>query len=457
MVDTIVDRFDRADDATGLGSLVTVELGNLQVVDETARQVSGGLFAETARAVFDSALDVRQQRAAIFAEITGTTGSPFAEVFARFKEKPNISPADTNTGYAVRLTRPAAAGAAPTLSIQKYDSNVATSVGSANLTVGSPEDRLLAIQIGVQDVGNAVEITAFAEDLENPILTFVDKKAPIWQQIGQVGFHTFEGTSQTSPQVLIHAFEAAVLDVEADDGFADEPLQWDATKIVNHIRLIADRNSSISELNFNDVLDFLNLTESQFINDVGPVEWRERIFDVTAQAGTRFVRLPRRCSDEIIDIYDDTHNTMLAHRNRHDVNNRFRNREGSSGQPELWVKVGRTAGDRVQIELFPIPSGVVTLRVWARAIPGDMDANDYPLVPQEFVDALVQGTIVKAGMASGNERLLRIASATYQRWVNRARAKDRRSRDIQIVPARSLPQRLRPPQSRFEQRRFPFL
>ena len=452
MVTTIRDLFDRVDDPTGLGTDLTVELGNTQVVGEAAIQQAGGGFAVSSRVLHNSILDIASMRVLGSVEIFGITGDPFGEVIARFKENVNTSPGDTNTGYACRLERSAAG--VDTLSLQKYVAGVATLKASAVVILGSPAG-IVPIQIAVEDTAQGVLVSGFIDDVENPLISFTDNQSPIHQQIGEVGFQTFEGTAQVAPQVLFHTFEAAVLDVEYEDGVEDEPLQWNATKLVDHIRFNVDRNGSLSEMDFDDVLDFLNLAEDEFVGDVGPVEWLERTLNIVVPAGQQFARLPRQMSDEIISIFDVTHNVPLAHRNKQNMDQRFRNRASSNGQVQAWSKVGRVAGDRVQIELFPIPSGDTTLEIYGRIIPGIMAADDYPMVPQEFRGALIAGAIVMAGAASGNERLLRISSSKYKRWVMRARRKDRNSRDIHIVSARALPRRLRPFVNSRDFRRYP--
>ena len=442
---TLEDLFARANDPTGLGSAWRIEQGNIQVLDEKAIQQAGVGFANSGRAVHLTALDTPHQKVAAWVSIAATSASAFVEVFARGKEDTVGSPFVTDNAYAVRLFR-ALQGetGGDTLTIQKLDSGVATELGSVSLTLGSPKDNLRPIQIVVEDRAGFVEIFGFIDDLDNHRLSVIDRSPPLWRQAGRVGFNTLESKIGTTPTVSVEHFAATVLDQEELEGPAKEaPIKWNFGAIFRHAQERTDQGSRSSITN-QQMKDFLNFAEQQFVTEVGDVFWRLRPFQVVAQKGNRFMFLPRRVSEEINSIQDLTNGRFLSYIQPKELNIRTTNRTLDQGTPHRWTFAGMGSGDRIRLELFATPTQDITYEVWAKAIPGLMvDDEDFPLVPQRYAEALVLGGVIRAAMQSGNDKLLSWNQAQWNRILKGSISAGRRGKETFFHSGRSTP-RTRP-------------
>ncbi len=437
MVLTLDDLFARADDPTGLGTAWRVEDGNIQVLNESATQQAGGSFAVNAKAVHLSVLDTPHQKVAHWVSISTEAGNPFAEVFARGKEDAAGSPFVTDNGYTVRLTR---AAAGDTLTIQKLDSGVATELGSVTLALGSPKDTLRPIQIVVEDRSGFVEIFGFIDDLDNHRLSVIDRNTPLWRTAGFVGFNIFEGTGAVTPSVTVEHFAATVLDQEEVEGPDKErPIKWNFGALFAHAQERTDQGSK-SSISNDQMKDYLNFAEDQFITEIGDVGWRIRPFRVVARANQRFMFLPQRCSEEINSIQDLTNGRFLTYIQPKELNIRTTNRTLDRGTPGRWTFAGMASGDRIRIELFTTPTADVTYEVWAKGLAGHMvDDEDYPLVPQRYAEAIVLGGVIRAAMQSGNTKLLSWNQAQYNRILRGAIGAARRGREVFFHSGRSTP------------------
>lgn len=447
MVQTLEDLFARANDNTGLGTAWRVEAGNLQVLDEAAQQQAGGSFAVTANAFRLVALDTPMQRVILWAQITGETGDPYVQVIARAKEDTVGSPFATNNGYAVRLTRQTSGDL---LSVHKLDSGVATLLLSLPVTLASPKDVLVPIGIVVEDIAGFVTVFAFLDDLATERFSVIDRQPPLWRTGGLVGFETFEGTAQINPQTRVERFAATILDQEDSDAIQNEaPIQWNFLKIVQHAQERTDQGGKGS-VSLQQMKDFVNFSEQQFVTEVGDVDWRVRSFRVTSRANNRFMTLPRRISEEIISIQDLTNSRPLDEIPMKDLGIRTTNRDLDSGTPILWARAGHGSGDRIRLELFPKPTGEFVYEIFAKAMPGLMvEDEDYPLVPQRYAEAIVIGAVQRAAMQSGNDKLLSWNQSHYNRIRNGAISANRRGKESHIRSGRSTPaRRLRPPTRR---------
>lgn len=451
MAQTVEDRFNRAN-ASNLGTAWRIESGNIQVVDEAAQQQSGGVFNVNARAVHLTALDTPQQRVTAWVRLTGETGVPFVEVFARAKEDVVGSPFVTDNGYSVRLTRNSTGD---TLSIHKLDSGASTQLASNTITLASPKDRLIPIQIVVEDAGGFVEVHAFIDDLATPRFSAIDRLVPLWRTIGSIGFNVFEGTAQTSQQVQVERFEAAAIDQETIEGPDHEThLLWDLDTMARHAQLRIDEGAD-SAVAADDVKRFLNFAEIQFVEQVGPANWWRRLFNVRSQANNRFLTLPPQASDNISSIIDITNGDEISEIDLKQLGARDQNRTTTIGTPRRYAYAGMDSFDRIRLELHPTPNSEIVYEVWSYALPGRMVNNtDRPMIPQQYVEAIIIGAVQRAAQLSGNGNLMIWNQAQYNRLLAAAKRAVNRAKNTFFYSGRSQPIRRARPLTRREQLGF---
>jgi len=408
------DRFDRGNGAD-LGDSWRVEAGSLQIVDQSARQVAGGSFAVTARAV--SVDELSEPSCSVKAEVAieACDGAPYIELFARAQEDTEGSPYQTNRWYGVRLT--SNADGTWTLALTKNDSGTITVVTSATVVPSSPDTAIHNLKLDVRDCESYVTLYAYLDDMDVADVSYTDKVSPIWKEAGYFGFQVYEGSAQTDSDVVVSGFEAAALVsvVEFPELVIPDPYGYTYSELVEQARVRLDRSGN-SQFSQSQLLDMLGAAEQE-IWAMSPIWWwAQYLVTRRTTAGQMWYEMPPYVRRVRLVYYPGGYMSMGTV----SADRFFEVEPGAAtttGTPRQFVPYGRGSNGGLKYALWPVPDSEITFYAMTYVKPPRPTLDRMPLLPEEWSEALVLGALDRAFMHDTDRAVAQENRALFARIV----------------------------------------
>lgn len=267
----------------------------------------------------------------------------------------------------------------------------------------------------------------------NPVISFTDKRDPLWGVIGLPGFDFLSAITNiqpvgTSPYSLVGdplmrcgLFEAQTVkdfaqpvNVQPDNFFTYE-------EVVNRVILLVEKNgdakynaTASGQTKMQTYLGFVCDAESHIIRKVGAWRWLWRESPIYLRNGIANYELPEDCG--LIDIIrpGNYSGPPLRQVPMVEFRRRYGSVSGAGGPPRLYMLKGQAVNNRQEILLFPTPT-VLTAPNTNQQIEVSLDSDPYimceyyarrvrprtpdkqiPYIPQEHIDVLVWGAAAHA-------------------------------------------------------------
>lgn len=412
-------------------------------------------------------------------QVVGISGDPSFSLIARMTKDPLIvdlggdeDPNCYDQGYGLRVTCPLDRSApilkiikfqptlrAPNLSrpasmepdgatvlasitLQAADLNLQPGWMSATATTvpsgpmpyqGFWQDMRLRIRRGDSEV----VLEAYLNDrhMNQPVLTYTDRRDPLWSIIGVPGFEFLSAIdnvqpSGVSPYDLVGdpLMRCSLFDVQTVKDFAKPVMAnpdnfYTYSEVVRRVITLVEKNgdakynaSAAGQSKLNTYLDFVMEAEAHIMRAVGYWRWLWRQSEVYLQNGIAVYELPSDCG--VIDLIrpGNYSGPSLSRVESKLFRARVGSVSGSGGPPRVWIDQGESVNNRKQILVFPtpavatqnnsqstqFPNGVpaevsllvdpyLVVEYYARRVRPTEPQRQIPYIPQEHMDVLIWG------------------------------------------------------------------
>lgn len=129
------------------------------------------------------------------------------------------------------------------------------------------------------------------------------------------------------------------------------------------IRLREDEVGSVNQTAYSKLVgEFVN-DAARLVEDAWDWSALRTTLTVTTSANIfNYVLTNSGNRGKILDIVNDTSNFFIRYKDQHWFNNAFLNQDPPKGSPQYFTYNGVDANGDTQVDLYPIPNGVYTLR-----------------------------------------------------------------------------------------------
>jgi hypothetical protein len=269
--------------------------------------------------------------------------------------------------------------------------------------------------------------------LNEPLLSFTDKRDPLWGVVGRPGFDFLSAITNiqpagTSPYDLIGdpLMRCGLFAVQTLKDFA-QPVTvtpdnyYTYTNVTRRVILLVEKNGDAKynatqsgQTKLDTYLQFVTDAESHIIRKLGAWRWLWRESQVYLRNGIANYELPEDCG--LIDLVrpGNYSGPPLRQVPMVEFRQRYGSVAGAGGPPRLYMLKGQSVNNRQEILLFPTPV-VLTAPNTKQQIEVSLDADPYisveyyarrvrptkpdvqiPYIPQEHMDVLIWGAAAHA-------------------------------------------------------------
>lgn len=482
MTDTFLDKFTRSDGDIGANYTVPcggVVISDESVIPvDTGAIVSGfspllpGVTAQKTQVLYTAdALDLADyvvratwahdgETATQLDPADITTPNSFT-ILARMSKDPLLvdlrsdeDPHCYDQGYGARVTCPLD-GSAPTLKIVKYmpdrrlpnmarpsstevdgmvvltsvvldadDLNVDPSWDDSTYVQGALlpykgfwQDMRLRIRRADSEV--ILEVYLNDRNLNQPKLTWTDRRDPLWGETGVPGFEFISGTVTPQPAgvspfdlqglslMRCGLFSAATISDPVQPQVTSPGSQWTYGRVVDRVIELVEKNGDAKynatvagQTKLRTYLRFVMEAEASIIRTEGYWQWLRREQKLYLINGQDEYELPENIGELDLVRPGNWNKRPLQELDPNIFFNRTQGATQSGGQPYMYIRRSPGANNRLRIRIFPIPlidsiqtvnteDPYLTIEYYARQLfPSDPD-HQLPFVPQEDADVLV--------------------------------------------------------------------
>lgn len=175
-------------------------------------------------------------------------------------------------------------------------------------------------------------------------------------------------------------------------------------EIVNNIlnRLRENEVSSVSETPYSKLIGSLVNVVKREVEDKWDWSALRTTLTATTSAGLfNYVLVDSTTRIKVLDMFNDTDNIIMQQRSTKWFDRQFLMTNPENGSPFYYNFNGVDANGDTQVDFYPIPDGVYSIRINC-IIPQEklVSNTDTPLVP---VDILIEGVIARAISERGDD------------------------------------------------------
>lgn len=406
------DSFAR-DDSTALGNDWSGE-GDIQILDEVARQSSGSIAEGKLTVAATTAASGLNSDYFIVTKVScaDDTSARTGRILLRFSDS------DTD-GYMVGLKWEVNV---LTLEIVKTVADTSTVLTSevvttdANTVSDTFDDILQLLGAAIYDTVDGVVIQAFFNDEQRPMLEWTDREHPNYKQSGNIGFEFGDNDASVAGHVYLHSFRVVAL-VDEQESNEVVPRRYTAGFLRDRMRERATRDSR-SSLDGSAFLEFVNEANQELHSELVNPPWLNETYRFKMSNGDVSYELPPNTItiDEI--VYDvDNQNPLQI------IDEQQWRRLGftdTTGQPDLFYLTGYGRGGGPVIKPYPRPTEDSTFEVVLKKAPNILiDDNDVPELPDHFCAALIEGALCIYSLRNTDRTLLFAAERRWNDWKRR--------------------------------------
>ena len=159
--------------------------------------------------------------------------------------------------------------------------------------------------------------------------------------------------------------------------------------LVNNVlrRLREDEVASVTSTTYSKMVgDFVN-DAKKIVEDAWDWSGLRTTLTVTTSAGTfNYILTGSQNKIKLLDVINDTSNVFMKYQTQHWFNNTYLNQDPVSGSPEYYTFNGVDSNGDTQVDLYPKPDGVYTLRFNCIQRNPDLSSNtDDLIIPSQPV------------------------------------------------------------------------
>ena len=159
--------------------------------------------------------------------------------------------------------------------------------------------------------------------------------------------------------------------------------------LVNNVlrRLREDEVASVTSTTYSKMVgDFVN-DAKKIVEDAWDWSGLRTTLTVTTSAGTfNYILTGSQNKIKLLDVINDTSNVFMKYQTQHWFNNNYLNQDPVSGSPEYYTFNGVDSNGDTQVDLYPKPDGVYTLRFNCIQRNPDLSSNtDDLIIPSQPV------------------------------------------------------------------------
>jgi hypothetical protein len=269
--------------------------------------------------------------------------------------------------------------------------------------------------------------------MNESIITFTDKRDPLWGVIGRPGFDFLSAITNvqpagTSPYSLVGdpLMRCGLFSTQTIKDFTQPVIvspdnRYTYTEVTKRVILLVEKNgdakynaTAAGRTKLSTYLQFVTDTESHIIRKLGAWRWLWRESAIYFKNGIANYELPEDCG--LIDMIrpGNFSGPPLTQVPMIEFRKRYGSVAGSGGPPRLYMLKGQSVNNRQEILVFPTPIVLTSpstgkqievsaeadpymmVEYYARRIqPNDPD-RQIPYIPQEHMDVLIWGAAAHA-------------------------------------------------------------
>lgn len=297
-----------------------------------------------------------------------------------------------------------------------------------------------------------VVLEAFLNDrhMNMPILTFTDKRDPLWSVIGRPGFDFLNAIDDLqpvgaspyaltgTPLMRVSLFETQTLkDFQKPVSVSPDNF-YTYDEVVRRVITIVEKDgdpkftSTAGKTKSAVYLQFVLDAESHIIRDTGFWSWLWTESNIYLSNGLAVYELPEDCGMISQIIPGNFSGPPLVKLDNQLFRSRFGSVSGSGGPPRFWVPQSESVNNRPQVMLYPTPlvatqpnSNVpletsliadpyITVQYYRRRVRPTQPARQLPYIPQEHMDVLIWGAAAHAVQLDTDPNNTQAVNATFQ-------------------------------------------
>jgi hypothetical protein len=324
------------------------------------------------------------------------------------------------------------------------------------------------MRLRVRGTDGRVTLEAFFNDRHenNPIMTFVDHKDPLWSVIGQPGFEFLSPVQDSQPagaspfdQVAKSVMACTLFDASTIVHFDQPRTVAPSTRstygrVVDRVITLVEKNGDAKysvtaggrqkRLTY---LDFVMDAEAEIIRAEGYYDWLKTEQEIYLQDGNDLMEMPEDFG-ELLQIRPGNFNgAPLNWFDPGTFRQYAQNQNSAAGKPRSYTDAPVSVNQRRQVKLFPVPNtqavdtaGVreeedafLVVEYYRRRLyPQDMDTA-LPVIPQGDIDVLVWGAAAHALLLDTDPNNASAVTGAYQSKLAGLRRKNNRNTNQQEV------------------------
>lgn len=287
------------------------------------------------------------------------------------------------------------------------------------------------MRLRIRRADNMVLLDAYLNDrhLNTPILSFTDKRDPLWGRVGRPGFDFLSAIDPVQPvgsspydQVGLPRMRCGLFSSQTIKEFAQPVTEspdnrFTYARVVDRVIVLVEKNGDAKygstaggQTKLDTYLQFVLDTEAHILRTTGFWRWTYRDSPIYLKPGIANYELPEDCGQIELVRPGNFSGPPLVKTPMWQFRQRAGSVAGAGGPPRLYMDKGQGVNNRKEILLFPTPVVATQLPSTTLQQEISLDADPYivveyyarrvrpsnpnvqiPYIPQEHIDVLVWG------------------------------------------------------------------
>lgn len=287
------------------------------------------------------------------------------------------------------------------------------------------------MRLRIRRTDNMVILDAFLNDrhLNMPILSFTDKRDPLWGVVGRPGFDFLSaidpvqpvGTSPYDltglPRMRCGLFSSQTIKEFVQPVVESPDNHFTYSRVVDRVIVLVEKNgdakyssTTAGQTKLETYLQFVLDAEAHILRKTGFWRWLRRESVIYLRPGIANYELPEDCGQIDLVRPGNYSGPPLVNSPMWGFRQRAGSVSGAGGPPRLYMHKAQSVNNRKEILLFPTPvvatqlpsttlqqeisldaDPYIVVEYFARRVRPSKPDSQIPYIPQEHIDVLVWG------------------------------------------------------------------
>jgi hypothetical protein len=277
----------------------------------------------------------------------------------------------------------------------------------------------MRLRIRRADTEVILEVYLNDRNLNQPKLTWTDRRDPLWGEVGVPGFEFISGTVTPQPAgvspfdlqglslMRCGLFSVATVNDPSQPQIVAPGSQWTYGRIVDRVIELVEKNGDAKynatvagRMKLQTYLRFVMEAEASIIRTEGYWQWLKREQRLYLINGQDEYEMPENIGELLLVRPGNWNKRPLQELTEDIFFNRTQGATQSGGQPYMFIRRGPGPNNRMRLRFFPVPLLVamqtvntedpyLVIEYYARQLFPTEPDNQLPFVPQEDADVLV--------------------------------------------------------------------